>query len=89
MSQGQKERWKRWEKKRLGLTVLVPLYCVSVVHWELVVEVVVSLADGNEGGDEVIFWSVLIVKRTVAEPVRERVDAEGRLEGTAQIVSGS
>ena len=60
----------------LGRVVLVPLDCVAVVHRELVVEVVVALADGDERGDEVVARGVLVVERRVAEPVRERVDAE-------------
>ena len=64
--------------------VLVPLDCVPVVHRELVVEVVVTLADGDESGDKVIFWSVFVVKRAVAEPVGERVDAERRLRGETE-----
>lgn len=38
----------------LGGIVLVPLDGISVIGGELVVEVVVSLTEGNEGGDDVI-----------------------------------
>jgi hypothetical protein len=38
----------------LGRVVLVPFDSVSVVHRELVVEIVVALPDGNEGGDDMI-----------------------------------
>ena len=69
------------EKKRRGrrLTVLVPLDRISVIHGELVVEVVVSLSDGAESRDKVILGSVLVVEGSLSEPVSERVDAEGRL----------
>jgi hypothetical protein len=43
------------------------------------VEIVVPFADGAERSDEVVAWSVLVVKRLVAEPMRERVDTESRL----------
>ena len=42
-------------------------------------EIVVALADGRKGGDEVVAWRVLVVERSLAEPVCERVDAEGGL----------
>lgn len=60
-------------------TVLVPLDSVSVIHRELMVEVVVSLSHGDESCDEVILGSVLVVVRSLSDPVSERVDAEGRL----------
>ena len=58
---------------------MVPLDSVSVVHWELVVEIVVTLSDGDEGGDHVIAGCMLVVKRSLTEPVSQRVDTEGRL----------
>lgn len=63
--------------------VLVPAYGVPVVHRELVVEVVVALADGDERGDEVVPRRVLVVERRLAQPVRERVHAERRLRRAA------
>ena len=50
----------------LGGIVLVPLDRVAVVHGELVVEVVVPFADGDEGGDEVVARGVLVVERGFA-----------------------
>ena len=64
----------------LGRVVLVPPDRVTVVHRELVVEVVVALADGSKRGDEVVARRVLVVERSLAEPVRERVHAERRLK---------
>lgn len=52
-----------------GGVVLVPLDSISVIHGELVMEVVISLANGNERGDEVILWCVLVVERSLSEPV--------------------
>ena len=43
------------------------------------VEVVVAFSDGDEGGDERVSGSVLVVKGLLSEPVSERVDTEGRL----------
>ena len=68
----------------LGRVVLVPLDRVAEVHRELVVEVVVALADRRERGDEVVARGVLVVERRLAEPVRERVDAERRVVDEAQ-----
>jgi hypothetical protein len=42
-------------------------------------EVVVTLADGDERGDPVVLRGVLVVEGSLTEPVGERVDAEGRL----------
>ena len=58
---------------------MVPFDGVSVVHWELVVEIVVTLSDGDEGGDHVIAGCVLVIERSLAEPVSEGIDTEGRL----------
>lgn len=64
----------------LRRVVLVPLDRIAVIHRELVVEVVVALADGHERGDEVVLRRVLVVERRLAEPVRERVDTERGLK---------
>ena len=63
----------------LGGVVLVPLDSVTVVRGELVVEVVVTLAESNKGGDDVVPGAVAVVKGLVSEPVGKRVDAEGSL----------
>ena len=60
----------------LGRVVLEPLDRVAVVRGELVVEVVVALADGDQCGDEVIARGVLVVERRLSEPVGKRVNAE-------------
>ena len=63
----------------LGRVVLVPLEGVSVVGWELVVEVVVALAKGDKGGEQVVSWGSSVVEGLFANPVGEGVDAEGGL----------
>ena len=64
----------------LGRVILVPLDSVTVVHGELMVEVVIAFADGDERGDHVVAGSVLVVEGTLAEPVSEGVDTERGLE---------
>jgi hypothetical protein len=49
------------------------------------VEVVVSLSDSDQSSDEVIPRSVLGVESVLSQPVRKRVDTEGRL--LAQVLS--
>jgi len=59
--------------------VLEPLDGVSKVHRELVMEIVITFADGDERGDKVIPRGVLVVERCVTEPMREGVYAERRV----------
>ena len=70
--------------KPLGRVVLVPLDGIAVVHRELVVEIVVALADRAQRGDHMVARGVLVVERSIAQPVREGVDAEGRLHPRCQ-----
>jgi hypothetical protein len=63
----------------LGGVVLVPFDGVAVVGWELVVEIVVTFAEGNEGRDDVITRRVTVVEGLVTEPVGEGVHAESGL----------
>lgn len=60
----------------LGRIILVPLDRISVIHGELVVEIVVSFTNGNESGDNVVPRRMLVVKGGFAEVVCEGVDAE-------------
>jgi len=62
-----------------GWVVLEPFDGISEVHRELVVEVMVTLADGAKCGEEVVARSVLVVERLVPEPVGKRVDTERRV----------
>jgi hypothetical protein len=63
----------------LSGVVLVPLDSVAVVGGELVVEVVVALAESDERGDDVVSRRVAVVEGLVTEPMGKRVDAEGSL----------
>jgi hypothetical protein len=40
----------------LGWVILVPLDGISVIGWELVVEVVVTFSESDESSDNVITW---------------------------------
>ena len=59
--------------------VLVPFDSVSVVPGELVVEIVITLSDGDEGGNHMIAGCVLVIERSLTEPVSEGIDTERRL----------
>lgn len=59
--------------------VLEPLDGVPKVHRELVMEIVITFADGDERCDKVITRSVLVVERSITEPMGERVYAKRRV----------
>lgn len=63
----------------LGRVILVPLDGVAVVHWKLMMEVMVTFTNGNESSNEVITRRVLVIERSVAEPMRKGIDAESGL----------
>lgn len=63
----------------LGRVVLIPLDGVSVVRWEFVVEVVISLAQSDECSDDMVAGAVAVVEGLLAEPVSQRVDTESSL----------
>ncbi|KAL2292658.1 hypothetical protein FJTKL_07760 [Diaporthe vaccinii] len=63
----------------LGRVILPPADCVAVVRGELVVEVVVSLAQSDERGDDVVPGAVTVVEGLIPEPVGQTVDTEGCL----------
>lgn len=63
----------------LGRVILPPLNGVSVVGGEFVVEVVVTLTEGDKSRDEVITGRVAVIKGLVTEPMGQRVDAESGL----------
>ena len=62
-----------------GGIVLIPFDSISVVHRELVMEVVITLSDGDEGGDHMIARCVLVIERSFTKPVSEGIDTEGGL----------
>ena len=51
--------------------ILIPLDGIAVVHRELVVEIVVALANGDKCSDQVIARCVLVIKGSLTEPVSE------------------
>ena len=55
----------------LGRVILVPLDGISVVHWELMVEIVIPFTDGDESSYGMVARSMLVVKRSLPEPVSE------------------
>lgn len=63
--------------KPFGRIVVEPANTVAVVVGVLVMEVVVTLSEGEESGDDVIAWGALVVVGVLAEVVGNRVDAEG------------
>ena len=63
----------------LGGIILIPFDGIAIIHWELVMEVMVTLSEGDKRGENVIARSMLVVEGSFTEPVSERVDTEGRL----------
>lgn len=63
----------------LGGVVLVPDEGVSVVRGELVVEVVVALSKGDQGGKSVVSGSSSVVEGLLSNPVGKGVDTESHL----------
>jgi len=45
---------------------------------------VVSLSDGDQGGNEVVTRSVLVIESVLSEPMSQRVDTEGGLQGQVE-----
>ena len=64
--------------------ILIPLDGIPVIHRELVVEVVVTLADGHKRSDEMIARSVVVIKRRLAKVMSKRVDTERAVVDEAQ-----
>ncbi len=58
---------------------MVPFDGIAVVRGELVVEVVVTLAQSNQSGEDVVTRAVAVVEGLVAEPVSQGVDFGKRL----------
>lgn len=63
----------------LSGVVLIPLDGITIVHGELVMEVVVTFTNGRKGRSEVISWRVLVIEGRLAKPVGKRVDTESGL----------
>lgn len=57
----------------------MPFDSISVIGGELMVEVVVSFSKSDDSSDNMVTRGVAVVERLVAEPMGQRVDAEGGL----------
>ena len=63
----------------LGRVVLVPFDGISVVHWELMMEIVITFTDGYQCCSEMVSGRVLIIKRSFTQPMSKGIDTERRL----------
>lgn len=57
--------------KPLGGIILIPLDRIPVVHGKLVVEVVVTFANGDKRSDHMVTRSMLVIKRCFSKPMGE------------------
>lgn len=64
----------------LGRVILVPFDGVTIVHGELMVEIMITLANSRKSRDDMVAWGVLIIKGCLSEPMSKRVDTKGGLE---------
>jgi hypothetical protein len=60
----------------LGRVILVPPNGVPIVRRELVMKIVIALAKGDEGRDQVVPRRMPIVERRFPKPMGERVERE-------------
>lgn len=58
---------------------LMPFNSIAIITRKLMVEIVVSFAEGNKSSNGVIPRRVAIIEGLIAEPMGQRVDAEGSL----------
>ena len=63
----------------LGGIILVPLNGIAVVGGKLMVEVMVSLTESDNGRQYVVARRITVVEGLLSDPVGERVDAESGL----------
>ena len=59
-----------------GGIILIPPNCVSVVHRELVVKVVIALSNCDQGGDQMVARRVFVIKRRFSQPVCKGIDTK-------------
>jgi len=55
--------------KPFGRVPLVPFHSVPVIHWELMMEVMVTLPERHKRRNQVVSWRVFIIERTFAQPM--------------------
>lgn len=61
----------------LRRVVLVPLDRISIIHGELMMEIMITFSDGDQGRNKMILGTVLVVEWRIPEIMRKRIDAEG------------
>ena len=49
--------------------IMIPLDASAIVRRKLVVEIVVTFANGNESSDKMVFGRMLIIERRVSKPM--------------------
>jgi hypothetical protein len=59
-----------------GGIVLIPSDGITIVHGELVVEVVITFANGHEGSDKMVLGRMFIIERRLPKPMCKRVNTE-------------
>ena len=59
-----------------GWIILVPFNGIAIIGRELMMEVMVAFAKGDESSDHMVTRAVAIVERLVTEPVRQGIDTE-------------
>lgn len=64
----------------LGRIVLIPFDSVTVIHRELMMEVLVSFTNGDERGKHVVLGSMFVVERCFSDPMSKGVDTESGLQ---------
>jgi hypothetical protein len=63
-----------------GGVVLVPFNGITIVHGELMMEVVITFTNICKSSDDMVTRDVLVIKWSLSKPVSKRVDTECRLE---------
>lgn len=58
---------------------LMPFNSITIITGKLVVEIVVSFAEGDKSSNDVIPRRVAVIKGLITKPMGQRVDAEGSL----------
>ena len=60
--------------------ILIPFDGITVIHGELMVEVVITFANSCKSSDDMVAWGVFIIERCLSEPMSKGVHAKGGLE---------
>lgn len=68
-----------------GRVPLVPFHSVPVVHRELVMKVMVTLAEGHKRRNQMVSRRVLIIKCAFPQPMSQGVDGKGGLRNFTSV----